>query len=80
MSKLENSSSTPFLCRFPGDDGGASSINIALPHFSVAQAGASRSVSPLRLRTARRFLEARRSGFASSYLSIKRAEGTVTYV
>lgn len=50
---------------------------MALPHFPMTQSGASRSVSPERERRARRFLEARRLGDESWYLSMKRAEGRV---
>jgi len=50
---------------------------MALPHLLITQSGASRSVSPERERMARRFLEERRLGEESWYLSMKRAEGRV---
>ncbi len=60
-----------------GSSGGASSSSMALPHLLITQSGASRSVSPERERMARRFLEERRLGEESWYLSMKRAEGRV---
>lgn len=57
--------------------GRASSTRMVEPHFATAQLGASRSVSPERLRMECRFLEARKRGSEHWYLSAKRAEGRV---
>lgn len=61
-------------------DGGASSISRAEPHFLTTQSGASRSVSPLIERSPRRFMEARKRGEESWYLSGKSEEGRIRYV
>lgn len=57
-------------------EGGASSSSMAEPHFSTAQTGASRSVSPSRARRARRLFEARKFAEDIWYLSIKRDDGS----
>lgn len=62
------------------DIGGASSTSIPLPHFSIVHAGASRSVSPLTTRMARRLCAARKLGAESWYLSGNRTAGRVRWV
>ena len=57
--------------------GGASSSRRAEPHLETAQIGASRSVSPARERIEWRFLEARKLGEDSWYLSKNREDGRV---
>ena len=58
-------------------DGGASSSRRAEPHLETAQIGASRSVSPAREWIERIFLEARKLGEDSWYLSTNREDGKV---
>ena len=60
--------------------GGASSTSMAEPHFWITHSGASRSVSPDKERTERRFFEDRKSGDESWYLSTKRVEGRARYI
>lgn len=62
------------------EDGGASSISRAEPHFLTTQLGASRSVSPLMARSPRRFMKARKRGEESWYLSGKSEDGRIRYV
>lgn len=52
-------------------------MSIAEPHFETTQSGASRSVSPAIERRAWRFLEARKSGEDSWYLSGNKIDGSV---
>ena len=52
-------------------------MSIEDPHFSMAQSGASRSVSPETEQMGPRFLEARKRGAESWYLSGKRVDGSV---
>lgn len=59
------------------EGGGASSSRRAEPHLEIAQIGASRSVSPAKERIERRFLEARKLGEDSWYLSRSREDGKV---
>lgn len=59
------------------EGGGASSSRRAEPHLETAQIGASRSVSPAKDRIEWRFLEARKLGEDSWYLSRNREDGKV---
>lgn len=57
--------------------GGARSSRRAEPHLETAQIGASRSLSPAKERMEWRFLEARKLGEDSWYLSRNREDGKV---
>lgn len=59
------------------EGGGASSSRRVEPHLETAQIGASRSASPARERIEWRFLEARKLGEDSWYLSKNSEDGRV---